>query len=317
MSWLKKLFGSRASDRSKNDHVPSSAAAIGSREPEQGDPTEHHPGPDAEAPKRQQSPVATLRLVCPACGCQYAVGEDAVIITMDMVTSLMDMSVRLQSADSTADPAKDLISPASDIPLGRRPLALAQAGEMAQAVLASVSAGKKRTWICHRCKTANEYAAHANATTEPTSLSEKESHCGTMLLVLEGCSMFRDARNKGSTASVIAGLLRMSGGKLTPLTDAEFQALWQRTLYQTGDAPEFLSHVGRSLEPNDRRNLLVWCVIALNRVLTSAFTQLKDQQGSAGVTRELVESAARVGQLMGLDTKETARFLYGVLGVLG
>jgi hypothetical protein len=98
-----------------------------------------------------------LRLCCTKCNSRYSVGEDAIIVTMDMTKALIDGAIILQSANPSEHIEKDLVSLASGVPAERRSAVLMQASETARSVLTSLKNGQNRVWICYQCKNPNNY----------------------------------------------------------------------------------------------------------------------------------------------------------------
>jgi hypothetical protein len=120
-------------------------------------PPQSH-GDEAAAPR--------FELRCSKCAARYCVGEDAIVVTMQMATALMDSTVTFASASPSAAVQKDLVSLVSGVPAERRASVLSQARDTMGSVRASLGTGQMRVWICHQCKAQNDYA---NGSTDPVA----------------------------------------------------------------------------------------------------------------------------------------------------
>jgi len=149
MNWLKRLLGKQTDSEAKDK---------GSKVTR-----------DATVNKKDND--TPLGLCCIKCGARYSVGEDAILVTMDMVKALLDKSVVIKSADSSSDTKKDLVSPISGVSADRRASVLSQASETARAVLASLKNGQTRTWMCYQCKALNNYPSEYSSSVSNAPVS--------------------------------------------------------------------------------------------------------------------------------------------------
>jgi hypothetical protein len=124
------------------------------------------------------SPIGQiLRLCCIKCNSNYAIGEDAIIVTMDMTKALLDNTVVIRSEGSSTNVKKDIISLVTNVPADRRSTILKQAVETSKSVLESLKTDQKRIWICYKCKNENNYSPLVTPISAPSSqtLSIKKS----------------------------------------------------------------------------------------------------------------------------------------------
>jgi hypothetical protein len=146
MNWLKRLLGKQ----------PSSEAKVKGSEVIR----------DTTINKKDKD--TPFELCCIKCGARYSVGEDAVMVTMDMAKSLADTTITVKSDDPSSVIRKDLVSFVSGVPADRRTSVLTQARETVRSLRASLKDGEKRVWICFQCKALNDYPQE-NASGQNTS----------------------------------------------------------------------------------------------------------------------------------------------------
>jgi len=102
--------------------------------------------------------VPPFKVRCAKCDSLYSIGEDSIVVTMDITAALFDRSIRLQSLNSNLDAKKDLISFSFEIPQERRDAELNQTKETVRSIIESLKRGQQRSWICNQCKHVNNYS---------------------------------------------------------------------------------------------------------------------------------------------------------------
>jgi len=158
MNWLKRLLG-------KNTDTDSKCKGIGSIDKTQGSSSE----------TREFASTSFLKLSCIKCRTQYSIGENAIIVTMDMTKELLDKAIILNSTGPSADVVKDLVSLVSGVPTDQHTSVLMQAIDTACSVSASLKAGQKRVWICYQCKALNDYPSVKDSSSLASSISASVS----------------------------------------------------------------------------------------------------------------------------------------------
>jgi len=229
MSWLERLLGKHVDDDTRSKGAERRGDAPVGSSGEEKPVAASTPSVGPSEPPRKAVFASVRRLCCVKCGARYSVGEDAIIVTMDMVKATLDGAVVLKPASPSAEVKKDLVSLVAGPPGERRTSVLAQAAETAGSVLASLNAGEKRVWTCYQCKNSNDYPSaeafaqpHASASAPSASGAvstlKAEKNAPLLKAVQEGSLIAaRDTLDSG--AEVNATLI---GAGATPLMLATF-----------------------------------------------------------------------------------------------